>query len=413
MAYARRATVDLQYNGKNVSSSLAEYLEDFSFTDSASGESDHISIQVNNRDGRWTGSWMPSKGDKLTPTIRTEHWDGEGSSGSLSCGVHILDSFSARGGSGGATCSLDGVAMPSDEAFKATKRTKTWEKAMLSQIGGEIAGRAGISFMFEASDIFIESREQNEQADCDFLNSLCGTYGYIMKAYNNKLVIFDPARYEAKGAVRTITPKDVNSWSYQTVIDGTYTGAKIAYTNQTTGETVDVVVGGGSRLLSLNEKADSIGDAQLIARGKLAAENRKAETVELSIMLDLKLASGCCITLSGFGKVDGKYLILSITHSLGSGSTTSISAYKVPGSSGGSGTAAPNTKSNSSGTYVIKRGDSLWSIAKSLWGNGADYMRIYEANAEKIEAAARTIGKASSESGYWIVEGTTITIPER
>lgn len=406
MALARRASVDLQYNGKNISSSLADYLESFSYTDSADGKSDCISIVVNNQSGKWTGAWMPSKGDMLLPTIRTEHWNGNGDS-SISCGVHILDSFSARGGMSGAVCSLDGVSMPADEAFKATKRTKTWEKVNLSQIAMEVAGRAGVSCMFEAGDIFIESREQNEQADCEFLNGLCDTYGYIMKAYNNKIVVFDPARYESKAAIRTFTPKDVDSWSYSTIIDGTYTGAKVSYTNQVSGGTADVTVGSSTRLLSINAKADSISDAQLIAKGKLAAENRKAETAELSCMLDLRVASGCCIILSGFGKVDGKYMVLSVTHSLGSGSRTSISAYKIPGSVGSA--AAANTP----GSYTVQRGDSLWSIAKALWGNGADYMAIYEANAEMIEAAAGKMGKTSSENGYWIAEGTQLVIPKR
>lgn len=35
--------------------------------------------------------------------------------------------------------------------------------------------------------------------------------------------------------------------------------------------------------------------------------------------------------------------------------------------------------------YVIKKGDSLWSIAKKFYGNGAQYTKIYNANKTKIK----------------------------
>ena len=36
-------------------------------------------------------------------------------------------------------------------------------------------------------------------------------------------------------------------------------------------------------------------------------------------------------------------------------------------------------------TYTVKSGDCLWNIAKKLYGNGAKYTKIYEANKDKIK----------------------------
>lgn len=36
-------------------------------------------------------------------------------------------------------------------------------------------------------------------------------------------------------------------------------------------------------------------------------------------------------------------------------------------------------------TYTVKRGDTLWAIAKKYYGSGAKYPTIYEANKDKIK----------------------------
>lgn len=41
---------------------------------------------------------------------------------------------------------------------------------------------------------------------------------------------------------------------------------------------------------------------------------------------------------------------------------------------------APSTK-----TYTVKKGDTLWGIAKKYYGNGAKYTQIYNANKSKIK----------------------------
>ncbi len=52
-------------------------------------------------------------------------------------------------------------------------------------------------------------------------------------------------------------------------------------------------------------------------------------------------------------------------------------------------------------TYTVKNGDCLWNIAKALYGSGADYTRIYEANK----------GIVGSNPNL-IYAGQVLTIPE-
>ena len=60
--------------------------------------------------------------------------------------------------------------------------------------------------------------------------------------------------------------------------------------------------------------------------------------------------------------------------------------------------------------YTIKKGDTLWSIAKLYLGKGYLFTRIYSMNKDTIEKEAKKHRKTSSENGHWIYPGTVIEI---
>jgi LysM repeat protein len=71
------------------------------------------------------------------------------------------------------------------------------------------------------------------------------------------------------------------------------------------------------------------------------------------------------------------------------------------------------SKDTSTKSYTVKSGDCLWNIAKSHYGNGADWTKIYNANKNTIESAAKKHGKQSSSNGHWIYPNTVLTIPAK
>ncbi len=64
-------------------------------------------------------------------------------------------------------------------------------------------------------------------------------------------------------------------------------------------------------------------------------------------------------------------------------------------------------------TYIVKSGDTLWSISKRFYGNGALYTRIYLVNKTKIESVAKSRGMKSSSNGHWIFPGTKLSLPAK
>lgn len=68
-------------------------------------------------------------------------------------------------------------------------------------------------------------------------------------------------------------------------------------------------------------------------------------------------------------------------------------------------------KEDTSQTYVVKKGDCLWNIAKKFYGSGSKWKVIYNANKTVIENEAKKHGKKSSSNGHWIYPGCKLTIP--
>jgi len=415
MSRARRASVDIRYENIDITEDIRDDLKSFTYTDAASGESDSITLTVNDRDRKWMRGWMPEKGSHISADVLFKDWSGDGDDWNTYCGEFEVDDVSISGQP--ATCTIGAVSIPRSEAFNDEERTKNWENVTVQEIAGEIAGRAGIKLFYDAEEIAIRTLEQDRQTDCKFLYNVCKKYGLSMKVFANKIVIFDEAVYEEAVPAITLHYDDFSKFSYNSTLAGTYTGAKIAYTDPGTSEDHIVTVGDGSRIMEMNEEADSVADAQRKAVAALNNANKKDITFSGTIMPKKGLIASICVNIEGFGKPDGVYYIDEVVTKInGSGaSQQSISAHRV-GYRMDDATvvidAKPEEKGVGEGTlYTVVKGDTLWSIAKNFLGSPLRYAEIYNINKETIEAAAQNRGKKDSSNGHWIFPGTVLIIP--
>ena len=75
-------------------------------------------------------------------------------------------------------------------------------------------------WFYEADTISIKRIEQTNQSDCEFYNKLVTDYGLVLKIYDNRLVVFSEAQYEAKAAKLTLTEADFEpGWSWDTTLE--------------------------------------------------------------------------------------------------------------------------------------------------------------------------------------------------
>ncbi|WP_024346591.1 LysM peptidoglycan-binding domain-containing protein [Lacrimispora indolis] len=418
---ARQSYVVVKYNNKDITKTITDYIEGFEYKDNASGSADTVTLKLNNKSGKWSGSWIPIQGDYIKTIIKLTNWKKEGDNRSFDCGYFLIDDLSYSGPPSQA--SIGGISTPIDTDFNVTKKSKTWKSTSVKGILSEIAKGAGVGLYFSGQDYPIEEMEQSDQEDVTFAFNICKSYNLAMKLYNKKIVVFDQTEYEKKKASFTITRENAESYSINRSMTRQYDGVTISYTDATKNQTLtyQFMLKNGNRIMKLNETAESLQDAEIKAKAKLLEHNRQCQTMNVTVKGDTKYIASKCAEIDGWGKLDGKYYIDTVTHSKDAGSgytctlemhlTLVVKGVTVATVQSGDTVKKAADSSATSKTYTIVSGDTLWKISTKNLGSGAKYMQIYNANSGTIESAAKSHGKSSSSNGHWIYPGTTLTIP--
>ncbi|MEC2128130.1 late control protein [Brevibacillus centrosporus] len=337
---ARRAELVMFYNGVDISIDLARSLMDFTYTDAASGESDDIQISLEDRGNMWQSpEWMPLKGDKVSAEIRTISWDKPGEVKRLPLGTFEVDSVTSSGPPD--TVNIKATSLPIAGNAKQEKRSKAWEKVSLKTIASEIAKRAGLKLNYLAPvNPSYERLDQTEQEDLSFLYAQSKEEGIALKIASGQLVLFDEFEFEKGDPIATFTRGKDNIISYKfdwSASYAAYVACEVSYTQAKKKNTIKVkyVPPGAPKvgpILKINEQADSESAALRKARKSLRDKNKEQSQASMTVMGDIRLATGLTITVAGFGTFDGKYLIVSASHRLGSGGyTTDITMRQVLG----------------------------------------------------------------------------------
>ena len=326
---ARHAQVSLIYEGVNISRDIAPFLISFTYTDNAKDKADDISLTLEDRGRLWCADWFPTKGDKIRASIVVHNWETESRTESLPCGTFEVDQIECSGPPNQVT--IKAVSTLVSKPMRQEKHTKAWENVQLSAIAGDVANKSGLRLFWDCKDDpLFERRDQVETSDLEFLSGLCRDYGIAVKVTDTQLVCYDEEEYEGHSSVGELSfgDKKLLKWSFSSKTAGTYKGAKLQYHDPVKDETHVVEESGDAegtgRILEINQKADSEGDARKIARKKLRAANKKEITGSITLMGDLRFVGGSNITISGFGAFDGKYVIEKAAHSVGDSYTTKL-----------------------------------------------------------------------------------------
>lgn len=331
---ARRVTLKCLYESQDISQDIAPFIKGFSITEVLGGEADEAEIVLHDREKLWMGDWLPELGDTMDITLQISDWGGEGDTRALPFGKFDVDEMAESGWPHEAKIKL--ISVPVTGGINTIKRTRAWEKAKLSAIAQDVAGGVGMELYYDTEEDPMQERaEQNEQTDLSFLQKLCKDAGLALKVTDNRIVIFDVLKYEKADPVLEIVngTSAIKSFECRQTIHDIYKACHVKYKHSKKDEFIEFTFTDPKRekgeTLEINEKVESVEEAEKLAKKKLREKNLEETSVSLTMLGNFALLASNTVTLKNFHSFDGKYLITKSSHEVGNGYTTKVDLRRV------------------------------------------------------------------------------------
>lgn len=315
-------------NGKNVWGSIKEYNTSLSYTDVASGSTDSFDITMFDEEEHFINDWRIETGTALNAKIKFDNWNYEGDTKYIDCGDFLVDSLDIQGFP--FEVSIKSLALP----VTGTKNTKKWENISIAAIAQDICSYLGVELAYYADNLVLKSRQQSQQTDINFLFSLCSEYGFGMKVYKNKIVIFDRARQDEETPVNLNEPYMIksiaDSFTLSDNTEGTYTGVKAIYKPEGKDDSVEYILGTTEKMLVIENAGQTQKEAEIKAAAALYNANIEAVKLKFVTKDYYPFYSGMNYYIYGLGGYSGAYGIEKVTHQVSdTGYSAKIEAHAI------------------------------------------------------------------------------------
>jgi phage protein D len=338
METARRVELQVDIDGEDATRTVNQYLISCSYTDNEEDKADDLQLTLDDRERVWINGWLPHKGTTVHAVAIQRNWNSDGASRILDCGTFEVDTLDASDFP--STVTIKATSLPYDSSVRTQTATRVWENIKLSAIVNEIAGKHGMTAMFESDyDPFYQRREQIQISDVVFLKELCAAAGISLKATAKMLVLFDEQKYETLPAIYDIVrgSADYESARFSSKTgDVSYGKCHVSYTDPATGKTIEYTYtprdgdkDNDTQILEVNEKVSDREEARRLAMKRLRQKNKSELTADFTLVGDVRLIAGVNVNVSGWGVFDGKYIIESAAHNFTGGYTVAVKLRRV------------------------------------------------------------------------------------
>lgn len=378
---SRKTKLVVWYKNKNITSDISDYIESFSFTERAkNGESDDLTITLENSTGIWSNGWLPERGATLSAQIITENWNQPNDNQMLDCGLFEIDDLNDSGPI--STFSIGALSVGITSSIRGESRSQAWENFKMSGLVNEIAKRHGFNVFFHSNyDPVIDRFDQKNESDLEYLVKIAEYTGVNVRLSHNKIIVYEEKLYDEQEVSLTLSKNEDGfiNHSFRASSADIYAACQVQFLDSKSGKLVtyqytpngrsgvmskegsesngdsdDVKIDQKTRMvittqgkdedeisepkvgkvLKINRRCGSIAEAEQLAKSSLRGKNKREITGSLTYVGNLYLRAGLTIAIRGFGVWDySKWVIEEVVHSwsVSLGFETSITIRGVLG----------------------------------------------------------------------------------
>lgn len=323
-ALTLQGEVQLEYEQRNITNDVAPYLLELTYTDSLTGKSDDLEVVLADPDNKWADAWYPGHGDTLSVSFG---WKG----GHRRVGRFEIDEIelidAAR------QVRIRALATGISRSVRTIEH-REYEATTLDAVARQVAQRQGLELVGRIEPIKLDRLTQQE-SDLSFLAQLASEYDYAFKVVGSRLVFHSISDLAGAPPSATLARTDVTGLRLRDQIRTVPKAISNKRQDPSSGQLISYQIENGETVAVPSSKTQTATSSDTRKRRRrsagadadkaraaadLARELRERTTGSWSREGSPDLFSGQTVTLTGGGKLGGKYLVTSARHSFRRGS---------------------------------------------------------------------------------------------
>ena len=199
------AEYKILYNNVNITNDISQSLISIEYSDKVAGESDELTIKLEDAKGLWKNEWYPEKGATLVASITQ---DGQ----TLNCGTFEIDEIDVFGSrNDGDYVTIKALAAGIKQGVR-TRKNATYKDNTIRQIAESIAKKFGYSVQGNIPNVKLGYVVQNRETDLEFLSRIAAPYGLQFNLKDKILVFTSIFDLEGKAAIATFKRTDLTQY---------------------------------------------------------------------------------------------------------------------------------------------------------------------------------------------------------